>query len=238
MDTDNGDTPLPQTRTLLLAPPWHTILVYGFFFTLGGSPRTLVNLIKPLFTVLPKNLSTAYLVVIAIQWLLFGFVRWGLTLTHHRLVDILGEKWQRWKEIHVDILLGIGCGILLFVMAAIVFQFAPTSAKIDTKPMTPNEAALSIAEVLCAGYVEEVIFRGYFLRQVAAYSGNVAVGFFVQAVLFSLAHGFNQSWPEIINKFLFGAVLGWVAIERKSLLPSMIAHCGLNLSVALFAVLQ
>lgn len=72
-----------------------------------------------------------------------------------------------------------------------------------------------------------MICRGYLLRQLNHFvSINSAV--VIQAVVFAALHGFDQSVGGAASKFVVGGFLGLLAVQRKSLLPGMIAHGCLN----------
>jgi uncharacterized protein len=98
----------------------------------------------------------------------------------------------------------------------------------DTEPKTISEFLLTLFSVLTAGFTEEFIFRGYFQRQATILLRSEEWGLLSQAILFALAHGFKQTLPGILDKFVAGCLFGWFAMRRKSLLPGLIAHCGVN----------
>ncbi|HLW52970.1 MAG TPA: CPBP family intramembrane glutamic endopeptidase [Candidatus Angelobacter sp.] len=76
---------------------------------------------------------------------------------------------------------------------------------------------------MCAGFFEEVIFRGYLQRQIGNVSGRIWVGITASAVLFGAAHGY-QGWRMMIVIAVFGAFFGILAHFRRSLRPGIIAH--------------
>ena len=94
-----------------------------------------------------------------------------------------------------------------------------------------------VSLAVSAGFCEEVICRGYFLQQFLRWSDSKAVAVGLQASLFSLAHGSNQTPMGFVHKFLLGVLFGVVAVRRHSLIPGIIAHAGVNSMIGIAAVL-
>ncbi|PYX99134.1 MAG: CPBP family intramembrane metalloprotease [Acidobacteria bacterium] len=85
------------------------------------------------------------------------------------------------------------------------------------------ELALWICMSVVAGFVEEVVFRGYFQRQFSTLLRNVWAGMLVSAAIFGLSHGY-EGRQRMLLIFVYGALFGTLAILRKSLRPGMMAH--------------
>jgi len=122
-------------------------------------------------------------------------------------------------------------------VALLVGLLGPFKAyQVDPWPRTIGEFLLTLFSVMTAGFTEEFIFRGYFQQQLAILLRSEQWGLISQAILFALAHGFGQTLPGILGKFIAGCLFGWFATRRKNLLPGLIAHCGVN-SLAIFLLL-
>ena len=63
------------------------------------------------------------------------------------------------------------------------------------------------------------------------------LGIVVQAILFSIAHGYHQTVAEIAYKFTFGLVMGWVVVKRKTVLPTVVAHSITDITAGIISVL-
>lgn len=85
------------------------------------------------------------------------------------------------------------------------------------------EAMAFLGVALSAGFVEEVVFRGYLQQQIYARTGNVLIASVLQIAIFSAGHMY-QGWVRMIPVALVGIVLTLAALWRKSLVPGMIAH--------------
>jgi membrane protease YdiL (CAAX protease family) len=86
-------------------------------------------------------------------------------------------------------------------------------------PHTLVEALAWIVVCCTAGFVEEVVFRGYLQRR---------IGIILQAVAFGIAHGY-QGVRSVIVITVIGLAFGLTARLRRSLAPGMLAHAALDL---------
>jgi uncharacterized protein len=87
--------------------------------------------------------------------------------------------------------------------------------------------------LVSGGFTEEVIFRGYFLKQLKYFFKSDSVSILLQALLFAIAHGLDESMPGIFNKFLTGLLFGYIGYKTNRLMPTIVAHCGLNAAAAI-----
>jgi hypothetical protein len=90
-------------------------------------------------------------------------------------------------------------------------------------PRSGAEVLLFICMSAAAGICEEIVFRGYLLRQFTALTRCVPLAVALQAVLFGAAHGY-QGGQRMVLIAAEGVLLGAVALWRRSLRPSMAAH--------------
>ena len=83
--------------------------------------------------------------------------------------------------------------------------------------------------VVLAALIEEALFRG-FLQQSIEKHIDVTKGVIYSSVAWALIHGSHYMLVQI---FLFGFFLGWMAWRSNSIIPGIIAHA-LNNAVAVF----
>jgi len=76
---------------------------------------------------------------------------------------------------------------------------------------------------LCAGFFEEIIFRGYLQKQIGAIARNAYAGLVIAAIIFGAGHGY-QGTAQMALIALYGAMFGALVLLRKSLRPGMMAH--------------
>ena len=179
-------------------------------------------------SVLPqqRNVIPFYVSVLALEWALVATVRGAVHDRGLRLRDVIGGRWANWKDVVRDILLCIPFLFIWFGSARLMHRLlGPDDAKsINTLlPQTGLEIVLWIALSITAGICEEIVFRGYFQKQFAAYTKSIVAGVFLQGVVFGLGHSY-QGFKQVIIIAVLGMIYGVLAAWRRSLRPGMIAH--------------
>jgi membrane protease YdiL (CAAX protease family) len=235
------ETSQNEGGTMLVAPLWHTGLLVLLIFVwtgvseigskVGGVPRA---------GTLAQNRDLLYLLALGIEWGAFGFVYAGLHLRGTTLATLIGKRWQDSSEMIRDVVLGIGAALSIFCLTALlIFLFGPFDrVAVDIYPKTAVQFYFFLLMLVSGGFTEEVIFRGYFLKQLAYLFKNELLAISLQAVLFSLAHGLDESIAGMCTKLFTGFVFGYIASRRKSLLPAVVGHCGLNAAAAILSVIH
>lgn len=103
------------------------------------------------------------------------------------------------------------------------------------------ETVLFILSMLCVGFIEEVIFRGFLFK--AMCKDNIRLAIFVSSITFGLGHIVNLlNGRELLPTLLqicYATAIGFLFTiffyKGKSLLPCIITHSIFN-SIAIFAV--
>jgi membrane protease YdiL (CAAX protease family) len=104
-------------------------------------------------------------------------------------------------------------------------------------PSTRLQLFAFLPLALTAGTCEEIVFRGYLLQQFTTLTSSRFAATLVQAALFSFAHGFNQPFAGLVQKFLLGLLFAAVVHRRRSLIPAMVAHVLLDVTGAVLAAI-
>lgn len=213
----------PSSHTPQPAPLWHFILVMG------------IILLPPMRTFLGsyphgsnRHISwfrVAYFDLCASS-AIFLFVWLGLRLRHIKIREIVYLSWRNqfsrvWSYRSV--------GLIFFVNLAVglvlIFDGAYSSPVPRFPPvLSVADLAFAVFVSLTAGLLEEFLCRGYLLRQFELWTGNLLHAAILQALIFSLAHGLDQTVFGYFDKFASGIVFAWAAIRYGSLVPAMIAH--------------
>lgn len=129
--------------------------------------------------------------------------------------------------------LGLGVGLLSFVgLAALGLAFA--AAQGLTSGRIFNVLPLYAAVVIADGFMEELLFRGLFLKRLGQVIGPQWANV-VTAAVFSLAHlqvGFTPSVPAfLVVVFVLGLLWGWMMQRTGSLLASALFHAGADMLI-------
>ena len=157
------------------------------------------------------------------MWLLFLSIVCWIYFVEKRTISSIGLKSLTIKTG----LIGVGLGILLFVVFGVVTTFIisiglnlnqNTAQLISSQPLP---VLLLIA--LRAAIVEEVLYRGYAFERLVELTKSKFVSGLIPIILFMLAH---LAWGpgHLIFVFFAGALFTLAYIARRNLAMVMIAH--------------
>jgi uncharacterized protein len=211
-------------RISSVAPWWHTALIV--VLVAGVS---LLNSRSTQVSALAAHHPQRYLSGIAVEWLLFLLVWWGLRMKRVALAEIFGFRrgLRAWTEdfaaagvFWIIALMVLAC---IGILAQLLHLGAPQKALAAMAPGNAQEMLLWIALSCTAGFVEEVAFRGYLLRQFAAPAHALWLGVVGSSLIFGIAHAYEGA-AGMIAIGVYGALFCGLAILRRTLRPGMIAH--------------
>jgi membrane protease YdiL (CAAX protease family) len=225
----------------LIAPRWHTALLVALFLGMAISGAFFQRHARsePGMLQHHRQLVPLYLSLIAMEWGLFVYVwRGGLRRTGTKLSEVIGGKWGSAKEVGADcgLALALWAGWRLIEMSWNRGWGPGQAASIQTfLPQRAVEILLWIGVSISAGVCEELVFRGYFQKQFEALAHSRWAAFFLQAVLFGIAHGY-QGIEACVKIACLGGVYGLFALWRKSLRPGMMAHAWSDVLSGIFGI--
>ena len=92
------------------------------------------------------------------------------------------------------------------------------------------ESACFVASMLCVGFLEELIFRGFLFRAIE--KENLTRAIIISSVTFGIGHIVNllngQDLPETISQIIFAVFVGFALVilfhKGKSLMPCIVFH--------------
>jgi hypothetical protein len=220
--------PAAQDRPKSVAPAWHTILfvaVVLLFAALAARSQEAM--------VAAHGRVPMYLMTMAWEWLLVGYILWGARKRGARLRDVSGGKWSTPEEVLIDMAVAVGFWLVsVLILGGVSYALGLgrpdqiAAAKRQIFPLLPQsrqEIGLWLALSATAGFCEELMFRGYLQKQFAAASGSSVLAVLLQAVVFGAGHAY-QGGRRMILIAIYGAMFGILAAMRKSVRPGMIAH--------------
>ena len=221
-------------KSNLVAPIWHTIVVVAL--VLGNSLWTawFTSQVGPKSVAVTENARIVqYAATIFLELFLLLVVWIGLRLKQTKLRELIGGRWDNVEAFLLDVAIAIAFWVVAYgtiVGLSYAFGLAKASQIGEAKklagmlaPHTWLGLLIFIALSNVAGFVEEVLFRGYLQRQITAISGNIYVGLIVSAVIFGAGHGYEGSRRMVLIVIL-GLMFGLLARWCKSLRPGMIGH--------------
>jgi uncharacterized protein len=173
-----------------------------------------------------RNVAWVYLWVIALEWGLVAMVRGGLKAQGLRLADVIGGRWSNLKVVVFDLAISIPFLLVWFAAARLMHRvLGPDQAKSinNLLPQSTLEVVLWIGVSISAGICEEIVLRGYFQKQFAAYTNSMIAAVLLQGVVFGLGYSY-QGLKQVLIISVLGMLYGWFAVWRRSLRPNIIAH--------------
>ncbi|HEX4007134.1 MAG TPA: CPBP family intramembrane glutamic endopeptidase [Acidobacteriaceae bacterium] len=224
MDPAESNSSSPEPWVVSVAPWWHTALLV---LLLGGG--SLLNTRQAQHAGLDAHHVQRYLSGIVAEGVLFLLTWWGLRMRRVSIAEVLGFR-RGWRALGEDLAAAAVFWIAsLMVLACIgvVLQRlhfgTPQKTLAALAPSSAGEMLLWIALSVSAGFCEEFVFRGYFLRQLSSPLHRLWLGFIGSSLIFGLAHAYEGA-SGMIAITAFGALFCGLAILRRSLRPGMIAH--------------
>lgn len=217
----------------VLAPPWHTLALVTVIVAvavtgtaLGASQTT---------TAVSEGASRflAYPALLAVQWGSLFYVCRAFR-ARSALGALLGRGWNDARRALGDAVLALALFASIVAIEWAWTRFLP-GGRPSTSPLLPTtgvELAAWLVVASSTGFCEEVVYRGYLQTQFAAFTRRTWAGVAVQAALFGIAHA-DQGADAMARVTVYAALLGWVAARRRSLMPCIVAHIGIDLAAAM-----
>ena len=221
----------PASERKLLAPVWHTILF--IIILLCNSYFTASSLPKMGSGTAAKQHIFEYAFTIGFEFVLLLIVWLGIRSRGVKMKELIGGRWESVEDFLIDIGIAIGYWLVaIAVLAGLGYLMGLTKGPQAGEakkladmlaPDSPPALAMFILLSTVAGFVEEIIFRGYLLKQFAALTGNIYAGLIIQAIFFGAGHGYEGARRMLLIA-VYGTMFGLLTVWRKSLRPGMMAH--------------
>lgn len=220
----------PPERNLI-APLWHTILfvliILGISWLSWYATRRFGGPHSPQVT--DRSQLITYLATIVQEWLLFVYVYFGVRARGVTVRQLVNARWANSQAVGRDIGVAVIVWFLFIaieLIGSVIFRALGSSAVKVASVLLPHAAwELPVWSALAAsaGFCEEFIFRGYLQEQSKRLTGSATAAIIIQAIFFGFGHGY-QGWASMLTILLIGIMFGIVAMSRKSLAPTMLAH--------------
>ncbi len=229
--------PAPDPRSLdPVAPAWHTgiLLAYLAAFTWVSASSLPEDGLPP-----GMSRVSLYVPALIFQWATFAFVWWGLRRRGVSLRGILANRWRGPAGFARTVVTALAAWAVTFLAIAQAVEWLgvrePEKMRAIAELLLPRasvEFAVWAMVAITAGFVEEVVFRGYLQRQFAAWTGNHAVGIAASAVVFGAGHLY-QGVASASTIAVVGVCFGILAYATRSLVPGVLAHAWADLFPAI-----
>lgn len=235
MATATDSNPAPSGRKLI-APLWHTIVLLVFLMIPLVFGLSLQNRKTPgnqIFASHSAVMLQFYLPVLVLEWLLVWFIWAGLRRRGMTMKELIGGRWKNWRDVVVDLGLALAIWIVMLGMDLGFSRIlGPSHAKSTNVilPQSPFEMVFWVALSSTAGFVEELVYRGYLQTQFTRLGLPTLLAVVVQALVFALGHTY-EGLNAVITITFFALLFGLIAAWRRSLRPGMIGHAWFDIAV-------
>ena len=174
-----------------------------------------------------------YLPLLLVNGLLVLYVA-RLFRPSNALPQLLGRRWRGLADSAIDLLYACVAFALIVALEALTSPlFAGRNAALSSLlPSTEAERLTWLLVAPVVGFCEEVVYRGYLLVQLSAFTRSAALGLVLQALLFGLAH-LEQGAGAALRIGVYGALLGLLTLRGRSLLAAIACHIGIDLASGL-----
>jgi membrane protease YdiL (CAAX protease family) len=201
----------------MLASKRHTIIVLLIFAVIaiaGYLANARSGEVPAAASRMPLYVTVIVTQLLLVRYVVIGIHKYGLTIA-----DLVGRKCP------LDVVIGLAW-FFVIRYASLVMRAALQLTDDHSSNLLPHgdaEIAMWIVVSIVAGFCEELVFRGYLQRQLAALTGSAVAGLVLQAIVFGIAHGY-QGVKSVVNITILGLLFGLVAHWRRSIVPGAIAH--------------
>ena len=128
---------------------------------------------------------------------------------------------------------GIIAGGLLLMKAAHTFGLRESPLLWGLLPRTRREKVQFVGVSLTAGICEELIFRGFLITQLHRATGTLLLAVILSAGAFGVLHAYQRP-AGAARAAALGVLLALPFLYTASLLPSMLAHAGIDIIAGLW----
>jgi hypothetical protein len=168
-----------------------------------------------------------YVTTMAWEWLVFGYVYWGLRRRGKSFRNIAGDRWKGASSFFRDVAIAFGFWIAALVVLSLVAHAVHATGMAEAAHLLAPQGILEsifwVALSVTAGICEETIFRGYLQRQFVAWTRSAPVGVILSAVLFGAGHIYQGTKATVVIA-VYGLLFGILAEARQNLRPGMMTH--------------
>lgn len=178
-----------------------------------------------------------YLFLIALEWLWVRFVMRGMQRQDRSIREFLGQRWATPAQVAQDLLYAALTFGMIYGLAFADTRLWPRGTE-PSNPLLPTIPAgalgitVWVALSVSAGICEEIVFRGYLQRQLAAMTGKPHLAILGQAIVFGVAHGYEGVRAALFI-VIYGLVLGCLAAWRGNIRAGIWEHAAWDILAGL-----
>jgi len=171
------------------------------------------------------------------EYIFLVLVVWFLRKNGRSLANIGLKRPERWS---LEILIGLGAGVALFVLIEIVsWTLSPVFPSPETTAQRPVWAGWVYGFALVTAFapIEEIIWRGYTITLLREYLRHI----FIVVTIASVVIGFIHRWGGlglVVSTVIVGYLYSGLFLWRRNLAANIVAHFVSGSPLFLFMVLR
>ena len=223
--------------------PWDFVVILLFLGAIvpwRGAAKMKRLLDKPELTA--RDRLSLYASTIVFQWLIVFAVAWRCFrrgVSPEELGISTSDPWRiAWTTIALTGVLCLNQVIGLRRITQIPEEKRGSLFRITERimPRTPREMTLYTGLACTAGVSEEFLYRGFvlvcFVRMIVNFWPPNTAAAVLSSAWFALAHVY-QGKRGLITTFVVGMIFAGIRIWTGSLIPAIVAHIGIDLTVGI-----
>ena len=217
----------------LLAPRWHTGALIALMVAVAATGTWLAREGSPLAasSARPRVVGSYLPLLLVNGGLTFYVCRVGRA--RNALRSLIGRGWDSLGRACADLALASAAWLVIEAVEAAFATWRHAAAP-ALLPHTVAERAIWVLVATTVALCEEVVYRGYLQTQLTAFTRRASVAVVLQGLLFGMAHG-EQGLAVALRFALYGVLLGALARWRRSLIPGIACHIGIDVASGLLA---
>jgi uncharacterized protein len=211
---DASTGPIAPPPLAPIAPWWHTIgfLVFLIVSAIYGVSTTKYSSSLPY--------TARFLLSCMSKIVLLGAVIGGVYHRSDFLRRTMLHRARPWSN-------EFGTGLIVYFVGIVAVAASSTAASrfILHQPLkrVPPAVLVWLVVSLTAGITEEILFRGYLLRQFTAWTGRTSVAIAMLSILFGVIHLY-EGLPAVVALTLLSVLYCVVTLHRGNIRAVVIAH--------------
>ena len=138
------------------------------------------------------------------------------------LSNYLALKKPGWKSMAIWV--GWFCGLMVLTEIASSLHNQPPSEFMLQLISTANIGLVFLVLVVCGPVAEELFFRGFMFRGIAASKAGTSGAVVLTSLFWAAIHGIQYDWFELLVIIVFGVFLALARLKTGSIVVPLVLH--------------
>ena len=199
--------------------PWRDLACFPIVYNVVGfAVISILYVVSPGYLIEPEKMNLAlYFGVVTTHWSLFYVIIRRLGTSGVKKLTV-PKKETRWLP-SIFVFVSLNMLFTGYMMLALIFDRIPPWGHVDA----PQFIFYVVINSVTAGFVEELIWRGYFIEKLLASRKTEWKAIVYSSVSFAFIHGVIVI-DKLAVTFLFGLIAGAYYVKERNLPVLMATH--------------